>query len=61
MARKHLPRWPTKPVSDLAVFEPESKEMIVVFIDPSVTREQIEANTGWPLAQRAERAHGVAA
>jgi glutaconate CoA-transferase subunit B len=42
---------PTKLVTDLALFEPDpdTKEMTVTSIHPGVTREQIEANTGWPV------------
>lgn len=44
-------KGPTRLVTDLAVFEPdaETKEMIVVSVHPGVTREQIAANTGWPV------------
>src|ERR1700745_3481502 len=44
-------KGPTKLVTDLAVFEPDptTKEMTVVSIHPGVTREQIDANTGWPV------------
>ena len=44
-------KGPTKLITDLAIFEPEpqSKEMIVTSIHPSVTREQIQENTGWPV------------
>ena len=44
-------KGPTKLVTDLCVFEPdpETKEMTVVSIHPGVTREQIEANTGWKV------------
>jgi glutaconate CoA-transferase subunit B len=44
-------KGPTKLVTDLAVFEPDpkSKEMVVVSIHPGVAREQIDANTGWPV------------
>jgi glutaconate CoA-transferase subunit B len=44
-------KGPTKLVTDLAVFEPDpkSKEMTVVSIHPGVAREQIDANTGWPV------------
>ena len=43
-------KGPTKLITDLAMFEPDSetKEMRVTSIHPGVTREQIEANTGWP-------------
>ena len=42
-------KGPTKLITDLAMFEPDSetKEMRVTSIHPGVTREQIEANTGW--------------
>jgi glutaconate CoA-transferase subunit B len=42
---------PTKLITDLCVFEPDaqSKEMSVVSIHPGVTREQIDANTGWKV------------
>ncbi|HVY59791.1 MAG TPA: CoA-transferase subunit beta [Xanthobacteraceae bacterium] len=44
-------KGPTKLITDLCIFEPdpESKEMIVVSIHPGVTREQIQANTGWTV------------
>ena len=44
-------KGPTKLITDLAVFEPDpaSKEMTVTSIHPGVTREQIAANTGWPV------------
>ena len=44
-------KGPTKLVTDLCVFEPDpaSKEMTVVSIHPGVSREQIDANTGWPV------------
>jgi len=44
-------KGPSKLVTDLAVFEPDSdsREMTVVSIHPGVTREQIVANTGWPV------------
>ena len=44
-------KGPTKLITDLCVFEPDpvSKEMTVVSIHPGVTREQIEANTGWSV------------
>jgi len=44
-------KGPTKLITDLAMFEPdpETKEMRVTSIHPGVTREQIEANTGWPV------------
>jgi glutaconate CoA-transferase subunit B len=44
-------KGPTKLVTDLAIFEPDpvSREMTVTSIHPGVTREQIAANTGWPV------------
>ena len=44
-------RGPTKLVTDFCVLEPDpdSKEMTVVSIHPGVTRERIEASTGWPI------------
>ena len=44
-------KGPTKLITDLAVFapDPETKEMTVTSIHPGVTREQIQANTGWPV------------
>jgi glutaconate CoA-transferase subunit B len=44
-------KGPTRLVTDLAVYEPEpqSREMTVVSIHPGVTREHIQANTGWAV------------
>jgi glutaconate CoA-transferase subunit B len=44
-------KGPTKLITDLCVFEPDavSKEMTVTSIHPGVTRDQIAANTGWPV------------
>jgi len=44
-------KGPTRLVTDLCVFEPDpkTKEMTVVSIHPGVTRDQIDANTGWPV------------
>ena len=59
-------KGPTKLITDLAIFEPDpvSKEMTVTSIHPGVTREQIAANTGWPVrlcgagrARRRRRPH----
>ena len=51
-------KGPTKLVTDLCVFEPDpaSKEMTVTSIHPGVTREQIDANTGWPVRYAAQLA-----
>ncbi len=42
-------KGPTRLITDLCVFEPDpvSREMTVVSIHPAVSREQIQANTGW--------------
>jgi glutaconate CoA-transferase subunit B len=42
-------KGPTRLITDLCIFEPDpaTKEMTVTSIHPGVTREQIEANTGW--------------
>lgn len=44
-------KGPTRLITDLAVFEPDpvSKEMTVRSIHPGVTREDIAAQTGWPV------------
>lgn len=44
-------KGPTKLVTDLCIFEPdrETREMTVVSIHPGVTREEIDANTGWKV------------
>jgi len=44
-------KGPTKLVTELAIFEPDParKEMTVTSIHPGVTRDQIAANTGWPV------------
>jgi glutaconate CoA-transferase subunit B len=44
-------KGPTKLITDLCVFEPDpaTREMTVVSIHPGVTKEQIAANTGWPV------------
>jgi glutaconate CoA-transferase, subunit B len=44
-------KGPTKLVTDLAIFEPDAvtREMTVTSIHPGVTREQIAANTSWPV------------
>jgi len=42
---------PTKLITDLCVMEPDpqTREMRVVTMHPGVTRERLQANTGWPL------------
>jgi glutaconate CoA-transferase subunit B len=42
---------PTLLVTDLCVMrpDPDTKELVVVSTHPGVTREQITANTGWPV------------
>ncbi len=44
-------KGPTCLLTDMCIFEPDpvSKEMTVVSIHPGVTREQIQANTGWQV------------
>jgi glutaconate CoA-transferase subunit B len=44
-------KGPTRLVTDFAVYEPDprTKEMIVTSIHPGVSREQIQANAGWPV------------
>jgi glutaconate CoA-transferase subunit B len=44
-------KGPTKLITDLAILEPDpvTREMTVASIHPGVTREQIDANTGWPV------------
>lgn len=44
-------KGPTRLMTDLCVMEPDpvSKEMTVVSIHPGVTRETLQAATGWPL------------
>jgi glutaconate CoA-transferase, subunit B len=44
-------KGPTKLITDLAILEPDpvTREMTVTSIHPGVTREQIDANTGWPV------------
>jgi len=44
-------RGPTRIVTDLCILEPEpeSRELVVTSVHPGVAREDIEANTGWPV------------
>jgi glutaconate CoA-transferase subunit B len=44
-------KGPTRLVTDLCVFEPDpvTREMTVTSIHPGVTRDQVAANTGWPV------------
>ena len=44
-------KGPTKLITDMCVMEPdpETKEMTVATIHPGVTREALQAATGWPL------------
>ena len=44
-------KGPTKLITDLCLFEPDpvSREMTVTAIHPGVARDQIVANTGWPV------------
>ena len=53
-------KGPTRLITDLCVFEPDpdSKEMTVVSIHPGVTREAIDAATGWQVKYaRGSRRH----
>jgi len=47
---------PTRLITDLCVFEPDpaTRVMSVVAIHPGVSREQIQANTGWPVSYAAD-------
>jgi glutaconate CoA-transferase subunit B len=47
---------PTRLLTDLCIFEPEpvSREMIVTSIHAGVTRDQVTANTGWPVRYAAQ-------
>lgn len=49
-------KGPTKLITDMCVMEPDpvSKEMTVVTIHAGVTREALQAATGWPLKYAAE-------
>jgi glutaconate CoA-transferase subunit B len=42
---------PTLAITDLCIMkpDPETKELTVVALHPGVTREQVQANTGWAL------------
>ncbi len=42
---------PTLVITDLCIMQPdpETKELIVVALHAGVTREQVQANTGWPV------------
>jgi glutaconate CoA-transferase subunit B len=44
-------KGPTRLITDLCIFEPdpESREMTVTSIHPGVTRNEIAAQTGWPV------------
>src|SRR5690242_11008084 len=44
-------KGPTRLITDLCILEPDpaTKEMTVVSIHPGITRDQIEANTGWTV------------
>lgn len=49
-------KGPTKLITDMCVMEPDpvSKEMTVVTVHRGVTREALQAATGWPLKYAAE-------
>jgi len=42
---------PTLVITDLCIMRPDSatKELVVIALHPGVMREQVQANTGWPL------------
>ena len=42
---------PTLAITDLCIMrpDPETKELTVVSLHPGVRREQVQANTGWPI------------
>jgi glutaconate CoA-transferase subunit B len=44
-------KGPTKLITDFAVYEPDplTKEMTVVSLHPGVTRDEVQANAGWPV------------
>jgi len=44
-------KGPTLLVTDLCIMRPESRsnEFLVTSLHPGVTREQVQANTGWPV------------
>jgi glutaconate CoA-transferase subunit B len=44
-------KGPTKVITDLCVMEPDpvTKELTVVSLHPGVTREQVQAQCGWPV------------
>jgi glutaconate CoA-transferase, subunit B len=49
-------KGPTRLITDLGILEPDpvTKEMTVTSIHPGVTRDMIEANTGWPVRYAAK-------
>lgn len=49
-------KGPTKLITDMCVMEPDpaTKEMVVATIHPGVTREKLQAATGWPLRYAAD-------
>ncbi len=51
-------RGPTRVVTDLCILEPEeeTRELVVTSVHPGVTREEILAETGWPVRFAADRA-----
>jgi glutaconate CoA-transferase, subunit B len=44
-------RGPTLAITDLCMMrpDPETKELVVIALHPDVTREQVQANTGWAV------------
>jgi glutaconate CoA-transferase subunit B len=49
-------KGPTRLLTDLCVFEPDpvTREMIVTSLHAGVTRDQVAANTGWPVRYAAQ-------
>lgn len=56
LAKGATTKGPTKLITDMCVMEPDpvSKEMTVVTIHAGVTREALQAATGWPLKYAAD-------
>jgi glutaconate CoA-transferase, subunit B len=51
-------KGPTRVITDLCLFEPDpvTKELTVTSIHPGVTRDRIDANTGWKVKYAADLA-----
>ena len=48
---EHIGKGPTKVITDLCVMMPDAdtKELMVMSLHPGVSREQVEAATGWSV------------